>query len=97
MENKHSIIINGVMIKYNEECITILDSYKVKGREMRKILEGFKVSTGYKSRRSMESWIREWRSHNFLYRLGLYRSHTKDCDLEEDIDLWHRIIYWILG
>lgn len=31
--------------------------------------------------RSLESLEAEWGVHNVLYRLGLFRSHTKDVDL----------------
>ena len=32
--------------------------------------------------RDMESMIREWRAHNFFYALHVFRSRTKDVDLE---------------
>lgn len=47
--------------------------------------------------RSFDSYVREWKAHNRLYKLGLFRSHTKDCDLEEPIKWYHEIIYFILG
>lgn len=95
--DRSTVIINGVKIKYNEEYVTIFNSYKVDGKRMRGILEGFRASTGYESKRSVGSWIREWRTHNFLYKLGLFREHTKNCDLEENVNLLFRIIYFILG
>ena len=33
-------------------------------------------------RRDLESMIREWRSHNLFYQLHVFRSRTKDDDLE---------------
>ena len=32
--------------------------------------------------RDLESQIREWRVHNFFYYLHVFRSRTKDVDLE---------------
>lgn len=36
-------------------------------------------------------------AHNRLYRLGLFRSHTRDCNLEENEKLHRLIAYQILG
>ena len=33
-------------------------------------------------RRDLESMVREWRSHNFFYLCHVFRSRTKDVDLE---------------
>ena len=92
------INIWGIKIKYDKKCVTIMDSHKVKSEiKMTLILANFKHMTGYKSKRTIESWIREWKAHNRLYKLGLFRSHTKDCDLEEDEKLHRLLIYRILG
>jgi hypothetical protein len=32
--------------------------------------------------RDLESQVREWRAHNFFYALHVFRSRTKDVDLE---------------
>ena len=55
------------------------------------------VEHGYRSKRSVESWIREWKAHNRLYRLGLFKEHTKDCDLEENEKWYRRLAYWVIG
>lgn len=64
---------------------------------MKDILFWFLFKTGYESKRDIDSWIREWKAHNRLYRLGIYRSHTKDCDLNEDEKWWRLWFYGILG
>lgn len=89
--------IQGAEIKYSERCVVIKDCYRVKDRGMREILEEFKRMTGYKSKRSTRSWIREWKAHKRLYKLGIARSHTKDCDLEEEIKWWLEIVYMLVG
>lgn len=33
---------------------------------------------------SETSMIREWKAHNLLYALGLFRSHTESVDLNEN-------------
>lgn len=64
---------------------------------MKLILALFKMKVNYKSKRTMKSWIKEWKAHNRLFKLGLFKSHTKDCDLEEN-EKWYRLLaYQILG
>lgn len=93
-----TIEILGVEIQYDAANVKIINSYEIRNeKEMRLILLQFKVRTGFKSKRSLESWIKEWKTHNKLYKLGLFRSHTKDCDLEENEKLHRLIVYEILG
>lgn len=47
--------------------------------------------------RNEKSYMQEIKAHNRLYNLGLWVSHTVDTDLEEEINLLHRLIYFILG
>ena len=92
------INIFNVKILYDEKNIKIINSYKIEDEsDMIMILEKFKYITEFKSKRSMKSWIREWKSHNRLYKLGLFKSHCKDCDLEENEKLHRLICYQILG
>ena len=90
--------IYGVRIQYNSQNIHIANSYLVTSkRKMFTILVLFKEMTNYKSKRTIKSWIKEWKAHNRLYRLGFFKSHTKDCDLEENEKLYRLITYQILG
>ena len=47
--------------------------------------------------RSFDSYVREWRAHNRLYKIHYKRSHTKDVDLEEPIKWYRELAYWIIG
>lgn len=64
----------------------ILDSASVKSKEeMRLFLQKVRdQSTPDMAvcRRDLESMVREWRSHNLFYQLHVFRSRTKDVDLE---------------
>jgi hypothetical protein len=73
----------------------ILDSYKVKTKaEMREYLQ--RLRDLYNDRavnlRDMESMVREWRSHNFFYWMHIFRSRTKDVDLELH-QSWYRELF----
>lgn len=90
--------ILGIDIEFDAGNIRIIDSYKVTNKAiMELILQMFLIKTGYKSKRSIKNWIKEWKTHNRLYRLGLFKSHTKDCDLEENEKVHRLIVYEILG
>ena len=94
----NEIIILGNRIQYNSENIRIIDSYEITNpKDMIVILKLFKLKTGYRTKRSLKSWIKEWKAHNRLYKLGLFKSHTKDCDLEENEKIHRLIAYQILG
>ena len=85
-------------IEYDAANIRIKDSYKIKNKAMMKlILQIFLMRTEFKYTRTIKSWIKEWKTHNKLYKLGLFRKHTKDCDLEEDEKIHRLIAYEILG
>ena len=43
------------------------------------------------SRRDLESQVREWRAHNFFYKLHVFRSRTKDVDLELRQPWWREL------
>ena len=42
-------------------------------------------------RRDVESMVREWRSHNLFYHLHVFRSRTKDVDLELKQAWWREL------
>jgi len=74
----------------------ILDSCKVRSKaEMREFLESVRQQSPSEMavcQRSMESMLREWRSHNFFYLFHVFRSRTKDVDLELK-QTWYRELF----
>lgn len=46
--------------------------------------------------RSYDSELREWKAHNRLYKMGLFKSHTESVDIDQKESIWRRIVYWIL-
>ena len=94
--------------KYSKDNTHVINSYMLTSRngikkEVEWIIKARKLRE-YPVTRSVNSYIREWRGHNRLYKLGLYKSHTKDVDLEEYIKakdkilgIFKAIIWFILG
>lgn len=71
-------------ITISDTNIHIQDSYKVKkASQMKYVLALLKQN--YPSnevlKRSELSLLNEWRVHNLCYTLGIFKSHTKDVDL----------------
>ena len=92
------IIIEDVKIEYDAGNVRIVNSYRVNDvQKMRFVLRVFRTITEYKSKRTLKSWIKEWKAHNRLYRLGLFKTHMIDCDLEENEKKWRLLAYEILG
>lgn len=74
----------------------ILDSFSVKSKEdMRRYLQAVKAQTTSDMavcQRDVESMVREWRAHNFFYLIHVFRSRTKDVDLEL-CQPWYRELF----
>lgn len=74
----------------------INDSCLVKSKaDMRAYLEGLRETNDSEmavNQRDIESQIREWRSHNLFYYLHVFRSRTKDVDLELK-QTWYRELF----
>jgi len=86
---------------YSVDNTHIKNSYMVKTRkiireETIRIMNERK-SKGYDVSRSINSYAREWRGHNRLYRMGICRDRTKDADLEENTNLFINLVWLILG
>lgn len=73
-----------------------MDSCLVKSKEdMRSYLRELRESVGQEmavNQRDVESQVREWRSHNFFYSIHVFRSRTKDVDLELR-QTWYRELF----
>jgi len=85
-------------ITFNENNTHVEDSYLATDLDLE---VGYIIRERYLRRlpqtRSFDSYVREWKAHNNLYKLGLFKSHTKDVDMEEPIKWYYELIYWIIG
>lgn len=89
------------MIDVTKNNIHIPDSYKVRNvNTMRAVLlreKALHPDCEVFKHRTTESLVREWRAHNRLYRLGIFKNRTKDVDLEWPQTWWMKVGYFILG
>lgn len=83
---------------YKDDLTKIYNSYLVKdtSKKIDEIINKRKEK-GLNINRTHRSYVCELKAHNRLYKLGLFKKHTKNCDLEEDIKWWKEIIYFIIG
>ena len=79
-------------VRLTSENTHIFDSYLIKSKaEMRAFLQALReqCDPGMAiTQRSLDSLVSEWRSHNLFYYLHVFRSRTKDVDLERCQTWW---------
>ena len=85
--------LNAVVTSTNTH---IANSCCVNGKQaMRDFLQQLRESAPDEMavcQRDVESMVREWRSHNFFYKLHVFRSRTHDVDLEAK-QAWYRELF----
>ena len=88
-----------VVLSYNNTHI--YDSYQIRRREdMREFLSTIREQCNPDMAvavRSMDSMICEWRSHNIFYYLHVFRSRTKDVDMERHQSWWREVFCRIVS
>lgn len=90
------MVVEGILW---DNGVTIVDSYKIKNDETKRIfikllVEKYPHILNY---RSEESLFQEWKSHNILYQRGISPKSTKSSDLEFHQKLFHKIGYKIIS
>ena len=91
-----------MLIKVSKNNIHIEDSYKVNRKDdMQIVLNDIRANHSLEEsdvlKRTDSSLIKEWRVHNVLYNLHLFRKHTKDVDLNYPQSKIMEIVYSIFG
>lgn len=88
-------------IIYTENTTKIIDSYKLKTNQKIEAIayeiELTRLQKKIPQTRTIKSYAREIKAHNRLYKLGLFKNHTKDTDLEEKTNKVKELIYTILS
>ena len=87
-------VINYIL---GPETLTIYDSYKILSCEMEDILQNIKMNATESSliyKLPMETMINEWKAHNLIYELGMFKDRTAHVDITDNP--WYiRCIYYI--
>lgn len=89
-------------VSLSEDNTHIEDSFKVTKRsdmegiiiKIRELESNSKLAI---NTRSLKGMIREWRAHNLLHTLGIYKDRTKSVDLEINQKCYLKIGYYILS
>lgn len=74
----------------------VKNSYKFSLEEIKKEVVYYYNCGVLDTSRSIESYIEEWYAHNWLYNLGLFKSHTRDTDLDGNESIFRLICYKII-
>ena len=88
--------ISYSMTNTHVENSYLLTTQKAIREQVKEILE-YRNITKRPVTRSINSYVREWRGHNRLYKWDIARSHTKDVDLNENNSIFEEIIWLIIG
>lgn len=88
-------------ITYSKNNTHIPNSYEVINKQLMEeyikwIIEE-RIIRKYPITRTLKSYQREWLGHNKLYKYGLFKSHTKDVDLNENNSIIEELIWLIIG
>ena len=90
-----------IQILFNEKNIHIEDSYRIKDeRDMKTILwivRNASSNRGIFYTRNSKSWLREWKAHNILYKMGIFKKRTISVDLDENESWFRRVGYFFLS
>ena len=81
--------------------VHIMDSYKVrKSSDMKAIIEIIReeaANRGFTYKRSIASWVAEWKAHNTLSARNIETERTSSVDLNEDESIIRRLGYFVLS
>lgn len=91
-------------IKYQvfSDNVKVIDSYKYKDDKIKKEFIDYlfkipQVEKMFVNKRTKKSLIAEWKAHNTLYKFNIYRSRTKDVDLDIKESFFRKLLYNIIA
>lgn len=90
----------SLLVKYSTTNVHINNSYTINKSDIAawvKLIKEAGIKNGYIYPRSESSWIREWKAHNLLFKMGIYPERTRDVDLELNEKALYKTAYFILS
>ena len=75
---------------------TVKEGYNYNKHQIKSIVHMLYLDYKLGHGRSETSYVKEWFAHNVLYKLGLFRSHTADVDLNDNESCFRRLCYNII-
>lgn len=89
--------MNNLDIEIWYDCLTIMDSYKVKKSDMKNILndilKNYPQFDNVFNIRGIDSMYKEWVCHNFAYNIGLLRFYSKDVSMQINLPWYEKYTY----
>lgn len=93
----------GVDIIYYVDNTKVTNSYLLTDKEIEEVANEIEYSRHSKfdwkciHLRKADSYIKEIKAHNKLYKMNYKVDHTRDTDLNEKMTSFEKIAYFILG
>lgn len=97
----HKVGDKILQITISHKNVNINNSYLIETTREKKEVINYILETasdhGITFKRSIKSWLREWKAHNVLFKLGIKKQQTRSVDLNEDENLFRRIGYFLIS
>lgn len=78
------------------DSFRVINSYKTRSEEdMFRYIISNRIN--WDLNRKWQSLLNEWKAHNILFQLGLFKSHTRSVDFENNPKWYFTLGYWILS
>ena len=87
----------GITYLINDYNCSIQNSYLIRSWKLMKDFCEHVLTEPPFNKRSINSYIAEWRTHNLLYRFGLFKKSTVNSDLNINESKKRRFWYRILS
>lgn len=92
--------MEDITYKLTKNCLTIYNGYQTTDKKtMVSFISSLRDNEGkdtIMAHRTVKSMVREWRAHNLMYNLHLFRSHTQDVDIDNE-PWYRRFVYFFLS
>lgn len=91
--------IRGIEVTCDSDTIKIEKSYIINNEEkMELILNSiFERTEEFFVLRKMKTFIKEWKYHNRLYKMHIFRKKNKNLTLKKEQSKWSKFMCAILG